>query len=140
MISIIFPVYNEEGNLLELHKRVDEVVAKVKKEEFELIFIDDCSSDGSPEILKQLRRKDSRVRIVRFARNCGSHAAIAYGLNCAKGDAATYCIPFCIPLACGGEDLCPACVCLPDAGSGQTCYYAGRYVPLGHSLSPGRHF
>jgi dolichol-phosphate mannosyltransferase len=88
MISVIFPVYNEQANLPELYKRLDETVAKIDKQEFEFIFVDDCSTDDSPAILKRLRESDARVRIVRFARNCGSHAAIAYGLNCCRGDAA----------------------------------------------------
>ncbi len=88
MISVIFPVYDEEDNLNRLYQRLDETVSRISDQEFEFIFVDDCSTDESPRILKELRQQDARVRIVRFARNSGSHAAIAYGLNCARGDAA----------------------------------------------------
>jgi dolichol-phosphate mannosyltransferase len=88
MISVIFPVYNEEGNLNELHKRLCEVIDKIKEQAFEFIFVDDCSTDQTPLILKNLQARDKRIRVVRFARNCGSHAAIAYGLIYCKGDAA----------------------------------------------------
>lgn len=88
MISIIFPVFNEQDNLLELYTQLDKNVSQVKEREFEFIFVDDCSSDNTHELLKQLYSKDKRVRIIRFARNAGSHAAIACGLAYCRGDAA----------------------------------------------------
>lgn len=88
MISVIFPVYNEEGNLNELHQRLTAVADKIKDQTFEFIFVDDCSTDDTPLILKGIQARDARARVVRFARNCGSHAAISYGLTCCKGDAA----------------------------------------------------
>jgi dolichol-phosphate mannosyltransferase len=87
-ISLIFPVYNEEANLRELYRRVMDTIDHMKGYAFELILIDDCSKDRTPEILKQLFEEDNRLRIARFARNCGSHAAIAYGLNICRGQAA----------------------------------------------------
>lgn len=85
MISIIFPAYNEEQNLIPLHKRLTAVTERLKGD-FEFIFIDDASNDQTPEILRQLNGMDRRVKTIRFARNCGSHAALRAGLEYAKGD------------------------------------------------------
>ncbi|MCK5215526.1 MAG: glycosyltransferase [Candidatus Omnitrophica bacterium] len=85
MISLIFPTYNEEGNLAELHRQLREATASIEGQLFEFIFVDDCSSDRTPEILRQLHEQDERVKIIRFARNCGSHAAISAGLNECRG-------------------------------------------------------
>ncbi len=88
MISIIFPTYNEQENLSALHDRLKAVTQKFSKESFEFIFVDDCSSDETPNILRQLNKTDARVKTIRFARNCGSHAAIKAGLEFSKGDCA----------------------------------------------------
>jgi len=88
MISVIIPTYNEEENLSALHERCKEVTSKISGHSFEFIFIDDCSNDKTPGILEDLRRKDKRIKLIRFSRNCGSHAAVAAGLEYCKGDAA----------------------------------------------------
>jgi glycosyltransferase involved in cell wall biosynthesis len=88
MISIVFPCYNEADNLKALHDRLSDVTAGIKDTEFEFIFIDDCSSDDTPAVLQKLRQADNRVEIIRFARNCGSHAALSAGLNSSRGAAA----------------------------------------------------
>ena len=88
MISLIFPVYNEEPNLSVLYDRITKVAGQIVEDAFEFIFVDDCSSDKTPHILKRLHEKDKRVKSIRFARNCGSHAAIVAGLNYCTGDAA----------------------------------------------------
>ncbi|MBF0522814.1 MAG: glycosyltransferase [Candidatus Omnitrophica bacterium] len=87
-ISVIFPVYNEQETLLELYDRLIEAISAADEYDFEFIFVDDCSKDRTPNILRELRNRDRRVRIVRFARNCGSHAAISCGLHTCLGDAA----------------------------------------------------
>lgn len=88
MVSLIFPTFNEEENLEELYKRLASVVSHIPGQEFEFVFIDDCSTDGTPEILRQLRQEDRRIKIIRFARNCGSHAALTAGLTYCLGDCA----------------------------------------------------
>lgn len=85
---MIFPVFNEQDNLEVLHKRLESVAAEVAGREFEFIFVDDCSTDRTPEILQKLNERDRRVKVIRFARNCGSHAALAAGLNYCHGDCA----------------------------------------------------
>lgn len=88
MISIILPAYNEEGNLKPLYERLEVVTSEIKNQEFEFIFVDDCSTDRTPEILQSLHEGDPRVKVIRFARNSGGHAAVAAGLFHCRGDAA----------------------------------------------------
>lgn len=87
-ISLVFPVYNEADNLPLLHQRLDEVCRTLPDDKFEFIFVDDCSADSSAEVLRGLNEKDKRVKVIRFARNCGSHAALAAGLNFCRGECA----------------------------------------------------
>jgi dolichol-phosphate mannosyltransferase len=88
LISIIFPVFNEKDNLAKLLNELNAVTSKLGSYRFEYIFVDDCSSDQSPQILRELFAQDKRIRVVRFSRNYGSHAAISCGLNICRGDAA----------------------------------------------------
>ena len=88
MISIIFPVFNEQENLEELYQRVSDAVLRVDGHDFEFVFVDDCSADQTPEILRKLHSRDKRVKVIRFARNCGGHAALTAGLYHCKGDCA----------------------------------------------------
>ena len=88
LISIIFPVFNEQDNLIKLLEELNAVTSQLSSYCFELIFVDDCSSDQSPQILRGMFEQDKRIRVVRFSRNCGSHAAVSCGLNICRGDAA----------------------------------------------------
>lgn len=88
MISVIFPTFNEQENLEALYSRLNKVSQEIKQHTFEFIFVDDCSSDNTPKILSQLAEKDRRVKIIRFARNCGSHAALSAGLKHCQGQCA----------------------------------------------------
>jgi len=87
-LSFIIPSYNEAENLPEVHRRVSDVVLGMAGVEAEIIFVDDGSSDRTAEVLAGLKSRDSRVEVVRFARNFGSHAAIAAGLKHCRGEAA----------------------------------------------------
>lgn len=89
VISIIIPAYNEEENLPLLHRRLDEI-SLTSDDTFEFIFVDDGSSDRSFSLLKGLSAEDPRVRVIRFSRNFGSHAACLAGLMHAKGDACAF--------------------------------------------------
>jgi dolichol-phosphate mannosyltransferase len=84
--SIIAPIFNEKENLPELHRRVSEVMDSTN-EPWELILVDDGSSDGSTEIIRDLAKKDSRVRPIIFARNFGHQVAVTAGLDYSRGDA-----------------------------------------------------
>lgn len=89
LISIIIPSYNEEENLPALYERLKHV-AETLKHTFEFIFVDDGSSDRSFQILEDIARKDSRLKVIKFSRNFGSHAACLAGLAQATGDACTF--------------------------------------------------
>lgn len=84
--SIIAPIYNEIDNLPELHRRVREVM-DANGEPWELILVDDGSTDGSTEKIRELAAKDKTVRPVIFARNFGHQIAITAGWDYARGDA-----------------------------------------------------
>jgi len=89
LISIIIPSYNEEENLPALYERFKHV-AETLQHTFEFIFVDDGSSDRSFQILEDIARKDIRVKVIKFSRNFGSHAACLAGLAQATGDACTF--------------------------------------------------
>ncbi len=84
-ISLVIPVYNEEESLPELYEQLGRVCPGLGKP-YEIIFIDDGSTDGSFATLTRLRAGDPRVRIIRFRRNFGQTAALAAGFDHARGD------------------------------------------------------
>ena len=84
--SIIAPIYNELDNLPELYRRVKEVMDSMHKP-WELILVDDGSTDGSTEFIRELAKKDEHIRPVIFARNFGHQIAITAGWDYARGDA-----------------------------------------------------
>jgi len=88
MISVVIPTYNEEHNLSELYERLSAVASDVSEYDFEFIFVDDCSNDATGDLVQRISRNDDRVESIRFARNCGSHSAVAAGLHFCRGDAA----------------------------------------------------
>jgi len=88
MVSIILPTFNEQDNLSVLQRRLDDVSKKMSDHDFEFVFVDDCSGDKTPKILEEMAIVDNRVKTIRFARNCGSHAAVAAGLKFCRGDVA----------------------------------------------------
>lgn len=84
--SIVAPIYDEFENLPELVRRVTEVM-DATGEEWELILVDDGSTDGSTERIRELAKADKRIRPVIFARNFGHQVAITAGWDYARGDA-----------------------------------------------------
>jgi dolichol-phosphate mannosyltransferase len=84
--SIVVPVYNELESLPHLYQRVRKVMTSTR-ESWELIIVDDGSSDGSTDLIRDLARKDRHVRPVVFARNFGHQIAITAGWDYARGDA-----------------------------------------------------
>jgi dolichol-phosphate mannosyltransferase len=84
--SIVAPVFNELDNLLELYRRVREVMSGAH-ETWELVLVDDGSTDGSTERILQLAKQDQHVRPVIFARNFGHQVAITAGWDYARGEA-----------------------------------------------------
>ena len=84
--SIVAPIYNEKENLPELYRRIREVMDSTE-EPWELVLVDDGSTDGSTDIIRSLGRQDSRVRPVIFSRNFGHQIAITAGWDYARGAA-----------------------------------------------------
>jgi undecaprenyl-phosphate 4-deoxy-4-formamido-L-arabinose transferase len=84
-ISVVVPVYNEAATLRELHQRIAAAMGEMGRP-FEIVMVDDGSSDGSLEILKDIRNQDNHLRIVRLARNFGQSPALYAGFSVATGD------------------------------------------------------
>jgi glycosyltransferase involved in cell wall biosynthesis len=85
LVSIVIPVFNEAENVELLHGEIAAAV-KDRAEAYEIIFIDDGSSDGSLAELKKLRAGDPRVKIVQFRKNFGQSAAISAGFELCRGE------------------------------------------------------
>ena len=84
-ISVVVPLFNEKDALDQLHAELAEEAGRLPYE-FEFIFVDDGSSDGSHEALRRLLRSDSRLQVIRFRRNFGKSAALSAGFSMARGD------------------------------------------------------
>ncbi len=84
MISVIIPVFNEEENILPLHEKVTSVLSRVGKD-YEVIFIDDGSSDGTLSLLRPICKKDPHIKFLSFSRNFGQTSALSAGIDFAKG-------------------------------------------------------
>ncbi|HEX9614835.1 MAG TPA: glycosyltransferase family 2 protein [Bacteroidota bacterium] len=85
LVSVVVPLYNEEQSLIELHAAIH-AVARASKKTFEIIFVDDGSTDGSFRVLKEIHRSDPSVKVIRFRRNFGKSAALSVGFAEARGD------------------------------------------------------
>jgi dolichol-phosphate mannosyltransferase len=83
-LSVVIPVYNCAGCLRELHARLTASLREVTPD-YEIVLVDDRSTDGAWEILRELAREDPRLRVVRLSRNFGQHAAITAGLTRSTG-------------------------------------------------------
>jgi glycosyltransferase involved in cell wall biosynthesis len=84
LLSVVAPVYDEEATIEEFHARVCGALEGLP---FELVLVDDGSTDGSPAALERLAQNDPRVRVVYLSRNFGHQTALTAGLDHARGDA-----------------------------------------------------
>ncbi|HDH06107.1 MAG TPA: glycosyltransferase [Nitrospirae bacterium] len=84
-VSVVIPLHNEEENIEELYAALKSVM-DAEKNDYELLFIDDGSTDGTLDILEPIGQKDTKVRLLRFRRNFGKAAAWAAGFDHALGD------------------------------------------------------
>ncbi|MBT3232212.1 MAG: glycosyltransferase family 2 protein [Calditrichaeota bacterium] len=84
-ISVVIPFLNEEGSLPELYKRLTEVLSGMDLH-YELLFVDDGSTDDSNKIVKEFRSHDRTVRLFTFRRNQGKSAALSVGFQAAVGN------------------------------------------------------
>jgi len=89
--SIVIPVYNEEENIRELYRRLSLVMEKtcteegITKDRYEIIIVDDGSTDNSWQIIKELHESDSRLKGISFSKNFGHHNAVLAGLDHVQG-------------------------------------------------------
>jgi glycosyltransferase involved in cell wall biosynthesis len=83
-LSVVAPVFNEEENLFPLHRQLTLTLSRLGKS-FEMIFINDGSSDGSYAALCRLAEEDPKVKVINFRRNFGQTAAISAGFDHARG-------------------------------------------------------
>ncbi|MBC8313492.1 MAG: glycosyltransferase family 2 protein, partial [Candidatus Cloacimonetes bacterium] len=82
-LSFVIPVFNEEKSLKEIHQKILE---NIGNKSYEIIFIDDGSTDDSYRILQEIKISDDNVQIIKFRRNFGKSAALQTGFSKAKGD------------------------------------------------------
>lgn len=82
-LSLVIPVLNEQDSLGELYSEIGKVLGG--RYSYEVIFVDDGSTDGSFRILEDLHRKDPHIRVIRFRRNFGQTAALAAGFRHSRG-------------------------------------------------------
>ena len=87
-ISIMVPCYNEETVLPEFYRRTSAVIDGITGYDFEFIFVNDGSSDGTLEILQKMRKMDKRVSYISLSRNFGKEIAMIAGIDYLDGDAA----------------------------------------------------
>ena len=86
LISVVTPAHNEEGNVERFYAEVSSVLNQITNS-WEIIFVNDGSTDNSAELMRQLHEKDSRCKSVIFSRNYGYQIAIAAGLRASSGKA-----------------------------------------------------
>lgn len=86
-ISVMTPVYNEEGNINNLYLAVMEQFVKMPQYTYEHIFIDNCSTDNSELILRKIAKEDKNVKVILNSRNFGPNRSGTYGMQQAYGDA-----------------------------------------------------
>ena len=84
-VSVVIPMYNEEESLRELFAKIVRVLTELQKR-FEVIFIDDGSTDTSAEIVKELNAQDVRAKLIEFRKNYGKAAGLAAGFDMAQGE------------------------------------------------------
>jgi polyisoprenyl-phosphate glycosyltransferase len=88
LLSVVIPIYNEQATLSALYRRLTHVLSQNLAElAYEVVFVNDGSTDGSIQILIKLHADDPAVKVVNLSRNFGHQAAITAGLDYAKGDA-----------------------------------------------------
>src|SRR5258708_7283783 len=86
-VSIVVPVYNEEGNVPEFLNRISGILGSVTSA-YEIVFCLDPSPDRTEDLILQARQKDSRIKLLRFSRRFGQPMATLAGLQYSSGDAA----------------------------------------------------
>lgn len=86
LLSIVIPVYNEDDTINEMHRRLNQVLDSIAAE-FEILFVNDGSTDKTLNVLMELQKMDSKVCILDLSRNFGKEIAMTAGIDYAQGDA-----------------------------------------------------
>ncbi len=86
-VSVVAPCFNESEVIASTHTALERYLGASQNFNFEFIYVDDGSSDGTSSILRDIRKRDSRVKLIRFSRNFGHQAAVSAGIDHAFGDA-----------------------------------------------------
>lgn len=89
-ISIITPTFNEKDNIDDLIKRLQSVIAELPAYDFEILIIDNCSTDGTKEKLRQIAAENSKIKVIFNTRNFGHIRSPYYGILQTTGDATIY--------------------------------------------------
>jgi len=84
LVSIVIPLFNEEESLVELSSKIEKVFTGINYN-FEVIFVDDGSTDKSFDVIRNIHRRNTRFHCIKFRRNYGKSAALAKGFKAAKG-------------------------------------------------------
>ncbi len=103
LLSVVVSVYNEEEVLEQFYREASQVLAGIPWD-YELLFVNDGSVDGSPQILNRLAERDGRVKVIHFSRNFGHEAAMIAGLDHSNGDG----------MVCMDADLQHPPACIPQ--------------------------
>ena len=85
-ISIVIPVYNEEKVLEISYNKIKDILENIEQYDYEIVFINDGSKDGTFSILEKISNENNRVRVISFSRNFGQEAALTAGLKYVTGD------------------------------------------------------
>ena len=85
MVTLVIPVYNEVGNLFPLHREITDVLG-ASITSYEIIYVDDGSTDDSLNVLSKIQQSDPYVKVIQFRRNFGQTSAFAAGIDRASGD------------------------------------------------------
>ena len=86
-ISVVVPMYNEQEVVTICYDRLTQVLTKLDKYDYEIIFVNDGSKDKTLEILEHIKKKDNNIKIISFSRNFGHQAAVTAGIRETKGEA-----------------------------------------------------
>jgi glycosyltransferase involved in cell wall biosynthesis len=85
LISVVIPTYNEEESLTELSNLLEKVLSRETKNNYEVLFIDDGSTDSTFSVMREINKKNPKFKAIRFRRNYGKSAALSVGFKAAKG-------------------------------------------------------
>src|SRR4051794_4962840 len=87
LLSVVVPLYNEADGVREFHGALTRTLKNGVRAEYEIIYVDDGSLDNTAEIVRSLRRRNTRVKLLRLSRNFGKESALTAGITAASGQA-----------------------------------------------------